>query len=390
MSEKILIIDDDVDTLRLVGLMLQKQGYQTSVASSGAEGLELAKSELPDLIILDVMMPGMDGYEVARRLRTMDITRDIPILMFTAKGQLDDKVTGFEAGADDYLTKPTHPTELHAHVKALLVRNSKNKINPPSRPIEEAAYLIGVIGARGGLGVTTVAANLAANLGIKSGTDVILAEFRPGQGTLLSDLGLEFSSSLTELAKMHSSEISRALIEEKLIKLHEGVKILAASAHPKDTALLQNVQQFETILNRLEYMGRYVVVDLGNSLTTLNQKLAPAFKELIVVVEPHESSLKHTQNLLDDLAELGVDKSRMFVVANYRLRSDTPQLSVTQIQTHISAPIEASFTPAPELHQQAARRHLVVSFTALDSVTAVQFNSLATKIEARAKKPVKI
>ncbi len=111
MAEKILIIDDDLDTLRLVGLMLQKQGYSIMAASSGAQGLEMAFESPPDLVLLDVMMPGMDGYEVARQLRANGLTVNIPILMFTAKSQLDDKVSGFEAGADDYLTKPTHPSE---------------------------------------------------------------------------------------------------------------------------------------------------------------------------------------------------------------------------------------------------------------------------------------
>ena len=127
MAEKILIIDDDVDTLRLVGLMLQRQGYEISAASNGTQGLAKALEERPDLILLDVMMPDMDGYEVARRLRKNPVTVSVPILMFTAKTQLDDKVTGFEVGADDYLTKPTHPTELQAHVKALLARSAKGK-----------------------------------------------------------------------------------------------------------------------------------------------------------------------------------------------------------------------------------------------------------------------
>ena len=118
MPEKILIIDDDVDTLRLVGLMLQRQGYQIIAANNGEQGLAHADSDSPDLILLDVMMPQMDGYEVARRLRANPDTANIPILMFTAKTQLDDKVIGFEVGANDYLTKPTHPSELQARVKA--------------------------------------------------------------------------------------------------------------------------------------------------------------------------------------------------------------------------------------------------------------------------------
>ena len=114
MAEKILIVDDDIDSLKLIGLMLQRQGYEISAASAGGQAINKAAAENPDLIILDVMMPDMDGYEVCRRLRADTTTQHIPIIMFTAKTLVDDKVSGFEAGADDYLTKPTHPAELAA------------------------------------------------------------------------------------------------------------------------------------------------------------------------------------------------------------------------------------------------------------------------------------
>src|SRR5512132_760784 len=164
MSEKILIIDDDLDTLRLVGLMLQRQGYQISAATNGQQGLEKAFDEDPDLVLLDVMMPDMDGYEVTRRLRQNPSTLETPILMFTAKTQLDDKVIGFEVGANDYLTKPTHPSELQARVKTLLSRVGEKKSTAAPIDEESHGYTIGVLGARGGLGTTSVAVNLAASL----------------------------------------------------------------------------------------------------------------------------------------------------------------------------------------------------------------------------------
>ena len=386
MPEKVLIIDDDLDTLRLVGLMLQKQGYRIVAASSGQQGLELALSELPDLILLDVMMPGMDGYEVARRLRSSEKTVNIPILMFTAKSQLDDKVTGFEAGADDYLTKPTHPTELQAHVKALLARSSKNKVNPPTSPIEEPAYLIGVLAARGGLGVTSVAANLAASLQKKTAVNVVLAEFRPGRGTLYFDLSLAKASGLTELLNTPSTEIKRSLVAEKLIRHPSGVDILAASFQPKDAVLLNNIQQFEIILNRLKFMTRFLVVDLGNGLDALNQKLAPLFNELLVIVEPFENSIQHSRALLDDLVSLGVDKSRLHVGVNYRIRSDT-QLSVPQVQERIKFSIDVTFTPAPELLHQASRMQTMACLVHEEGLTTQQYNLLAAKIESRVPKP---
>src|SRR5215208_2262361 len=172
MSEKILIIDDDLDTLRLVGLMLQRQGYQISAATNGQQGLDKAFEEDPDLILLDVMMPEMDGYEVTRRLRQNPSTMETPILMFTAKTQLDDKVIGFEVGANDYLTKPTHPTELQARVKALLARSNEKRGDVEPVKDSNHGYVIGVLGARGGLGTTTLAINLAAGLHARTNGEV--------------------------------------------------------------------------------------------------------------------------------------------------------------------------------------------------------------------------
>ncbi|MEI7846391.1 MAG: response regulator [Chloroflexota bacterium] len=388
MPEKILIVDDDLDTLRLVGLMLQKQGFLISAASSGPQGIELAIAESPDLILLDVMMPGMDGYEVTRRLRSNEKTLDIPIMMFTAKSQLEDKVAGFEAGVDDYITKPTHPTELHAHVKALLARSLKKKSIVAGKTSTESAYVIGIIAVRGGLGVTTIAINLAASLSKRTGSEIALAEFRPGQGTLCYDLGINKPDGLNDLLNTPVGEITSDLIEEKFFRIPEGVMVLPASPRPKDAGLLKNIEHFETILNHLNTMSKYVVVDMGSSLTTLNQLLVNQINEIIVVVEPFENSLQQSQALLDDLMGLGVDRSHVFVAVNYRLRSDNPQLSVMQIQSHIKAPIEMGFTPAPELYQQASRRNLVACQITMESLTALQFTSLAEKIESHNHKPV--
>jgi two-component system KDP operon response regulator KdpE len=119
MAEKILIIDDDIDTLKLVGLMLQKQGYQIVAASNGQQGIAQAEAEIPDLILLDVMMPDMDGFEVLETIREMN---NVPVIMLTARGEEDDRVRGLELGADDYITKPFSPRELVGRVKAVLRR----------------------------------------------------------------------------------------------------------------------------------------------------------------------------------------------------------------------------------------------------------------------------
>ena len=118
----ILAIDDDELVSRTVQRALKLYGYHVMVARSGAEGLQLARRHRPDLFILDVVMPGADGYQIARQIRGDPLLQDLPILFLTAKIKDEDKIEGFRAGADDYMTKPFNMEELHLRVKAILRR----------------------------------------------------------------------------------------------------------------------------------------------------------------------------------------------------------------------------------------------------------------------------
>ena len=125
MKEKILIVEDEKDIVKMLEYNLKKENFRTACAYDGEEGLEKAHSEHPDLIILDLMLPGMDGLEVCKSLKSENKTSGIPVIMLTAKAQEADKVVGLELGADDYVTKPFSPRELLARVKAVLRRGRK-------------------------------------------------------------------------------------------------------------------------------------------------------------------------------------------------------------------------------------------------------------------------
>ncbi|MBI3332884.1 MAG: response regulator, partial [Candidatus Omnitrophica bacterium] len=117
---KILVVDDNEHNLSLLRVILRRHGYEPLLARSGEEALQQVLREPPDLIILDVMMPGMDGIEVCRRLKEDEETRLIPIVIMTSLNQPEDKVRGIEAGADDFLTKPVNQPELMARVRTTL------------------------------------------------------------------------------------------------------------------------------------------------------------------------------------------------------------------------------------------------------------------------------
>jgi len=383
MAKKILFIDDDLDTLRLVGAMLQRQGYQIAVALSGEQGLVQAANESPDLVLVDVMMPEMDGYEVTRRLRSDPQTADIPILMFTAKTQLDDKVTGFESGADDYLTKPTHPAELQAHVKALLARSSRWRAGPAA-PTTKPTFIIGVLAARGGQGVTTLAANLAKSLMTATQEEVIMAELRPGMGTLGPDLGEPDPKGLLSLMRAKPDELNQQKVKDNLFVHETGLRILLGTNHPRDAILLNGTAQFETIVNRLAGLAPYLVLDLGPGLTPLTQKLLKKCQHLIVVVEPTLNSVLHAKVLLSDMVELEVNKPRISPIVVNRLRSDT-QMKMAQVQEKLNWIVPAAITPFPELIYRAVQMKTIAVSYQPDSQTNQQFANLSALMLERAR-----
>jgi MinD-like ATPase involved in chromosome partitioning or flagellar assembly len=323
-----------------------------------------------------VMMPDMDGYEVTRRLRQDPQTANIPIIMFTAKTQLEDKVAGFEVGADDYLTKPTHPSELQAHVKALLSRSGQREKKSTAADVQRA-HTIGVLAVRGGLGVSTISINLAAGLFSRSQSDVALAEMVPGRGTLGMDLGLANQKALVKLLSGTPSEITRDRVKTALIPHISGVKLLLASEHPSDVHLISQVAQYEALFEKLSFLARYVVLDLDSGLPPFALKLLPSCKDIVIVLEGVQNSILQTKTLIEELNKTGIKKERISIVLNHRIRSDTQVPTSVVEEKLLGHPITVTITPAPELLTQAVRMQTAAILCQPDGIIARQILKLA-------------
>jgi DNA-binding response OmpR family regulator len=377
MPEKILVVDDDLDTLRLVGLMLQRQGYQIIAASNGTQAIAIAQAEKPDLILLDVMMPDVDGYEVTRRLRSNPITGPIPIIMFTAKTLLDDKVMGFESGVDDYLTKPTQPRELFAHVKAVLARGSKPApVSAPAPPPRERGHVIGVMAVKGGLGVSTLAVNLGVSLQQRTHQQTIVAEFRPGEGSMALDLGYLNPEGMNRLLQYSANEISTNYVEAELVTHKSDVRFLLSSYKPSDARQLQACNTFESIARTLAYMAHYIVLDLGPGISPITDKVLSICDEIIIVLEPIPNSITRTHLLAVELASRGFGEGRISTVLYNRQRTEM-QYSLAQVQKEYQHGIALVFTAAPELTYQASKANQPLVIQHPDNLTSQQFSKLA-------------
>ena len=190
----ILVVDDDPNVQRLLQYTLKQEGYDVAIAADGAEGFRLWGEGNPSLILLDVMLPKLDGYQVAAKIRAEEgSSAHVPIIMLTAEREVEQKVRGLRAGADDYLIKPFHQAELLARMKSLLARFAPQEALVGRPPL---GRVLAFYGAKGGVGTTTIAINAAIALRRELGRKVVLVDgnFQFGDHRVFLDLGLDRKS----------------------------------------------------------------------------------------------------------------------------------------------------------------------------------------------------
>ncbi|MDZ4764985.1 MAG: response regulator [Chloroflexota bacterium] len=378
MAEKILVVDDDIDSLKLIGLMLQRNGYEVIAANQGAQALAKAASDRPDLIILDVMMPDMNGYEVCRRLRKSNDTKGIPIIMFTAKTLIDDKVAGFEAGADDYLTKPTHPAELASRVRAILQRNTS------ARPVTlTKGTTLGVMGVKGGVGTSTVALNIAASR-MMAGDNPIIADFRYGQGSISLALGVARTQGMFNTLSKSVDEIRPRSIEAELVVHQSGLRGLLSSVRAKE-AYFSPAPEAETALIRvLRTMSRPAVFDLGGGLTPTVTRLQKEMDQLVVVIDPLPLTLSMAREILNEIdSGRGETAKAQVVVVNRAASSSLP--SWQEVEQILGREIRATISLASELVSHALQANTPVVLHQPTAIASSQLIKLAEELSVRAR-----
>jgi CheY-like chemotaxis protein/MinD-like ATPase involved in chromosome partitioning or flagellar assembly len=314
----ILVADDQSDIRGLLEITLQRRGHTVLLADSGTAALDVAQNTLPDLAILDVNMPGMEGTQVARELRANKATRNLPILLLTALGGEADTLAGFAAGADDYVTKPFNPRELAARVQALLARGSSGSA-PSARP---QGRLIAVAGPKGGCGRTTIAVNLALAL-LRSGrserrtsqADVLLIDGHLRQGDLDIHLNLRSTVTIRDLVP-YAGHIDVAALQQALVPHTSGLKSLLRPREAGEADLI-SVSMWQEVLRTATAIGELVVVDLGpdiddeRCLATLE-----AADVVLLVTTPEIGAVRNARQLLEIMPRLGLEPDRVLPVLN--------------------------------------------------------------------------
>jgi CheY-like chemotaxis protein len=371
MAHRILVVDDDPNALRLISYALHREGFEVIPAQNGPEALKLVIEQPPDLVVLDVMMPQMDGYEVCRQLRENPATARLPVIMLTAKSQVEDKVRGFKAGADDYVTKPVLPAELVARVRALLVRSSYL-----AEPVSNArGRVFAFLGAKGGVGVTTLAVNVAIDLSDHN-KSVILVDLNHAAGAVAMQLGLAPGQSLLPMLKDHTTPPTARSVTSNLLLHPSGIKVFPAPSRADVLGLDVEEKTIQAILEELTAQAEYVVIDAGHCLNPVSFAGITAADRLVIVTESDFLSLelvKHTLNVVGNRQRRGTG---IDIVMVNRTRSATV-ISKTEAEEYLKAKLAHFIIPAPEMCFQSNRNRIPIMISQPGNLTVEQIRELA-------------
>ncbi len=326
MKYKVLAVDDHYETLDIIVMTLQSYGYEAVYSNSPLEALELASTELPDLALVDMNMPEMSGLDVVRRLRSMPTISNIPIIMFTAEDQPNQKKAGFAAGVDDYLIKPTPPEEMVARIEDMLdglqphAAAQDKKTTVMSSAVVEAVVsthekqpeqgMIAVLGARGGVGTTTIALNLAAILS-GSGRQTTLVDLDIKHGHVALYLNTQPTKSVTVLAGKEKPSAQQ--IVAQVVTYGKRLRLLLAQSNINGRLPTITPATTNLILDTL-HKNQYIVADLGSGINDVTMPAIERADQIVLCLRPERIALIATRHLLKSLGEHTQSDIRLVMV----------------------------------------------------------------------------
>jgi DNA-binding response OmpR family regulator len=304
---KILVVDDDPAGQRLIKYMLSPEGYEVVTASNGISGLQMATQQSPDLVILDIMLPGLDGFEVCRRLREGSNTGNISIVMLSGKAQESDRDTGLKMGADAYLIKPVDRQELLETVNSLV--HVKTEITK-----QRHGKIITLIGARGGVGTSTITTNISVALARK-GHSILIVDLSPSFSTLADMMGLTIEQSAAGLFKGTGGVISPSMIKELIVDHSSGVKLLWADVFPEEYGSLTR-ENVDTLMRETGNLVDFVIVDLPASPSDHAVAALTAADTVVIVSGATTEALERLNISVRRLSRFGIndDKIKLILV----------------------------------------------------------------------------
>lgn len=342
MATSILIIDDSEMMLKLISAAFRAEGYELLTAQSGKEALEITRRVVPSLILLDVVLPDTDGYQICKTLRNDPRTAQIPIMMLTGFSDLENRLKAFEAGADDFMQKPFQMEELQARVKVHLRRASSYQ---PHAVTSVRPQRIAVFSLRGGLGVSTLAVNLAAGLNQLWEAPTLLMDlaFLNGQAALMLDVTLR--NTWADLGLLKPEEIDPEALERVVLHHPCGLEVLAAPRRVEEAELITE-KHVQRLLELAGSQYRYILLDLPHDFSPTTLAALDLADVVLLLTAPDLASVRSATNALNVFKSLGYPDEKIQLVLNWNF--STSGLARKEIEKVVQKPVSVVIPNLPD------------------------------------------
>jgi pilus assembly protein CpaE len=363
-GESILVVDNEESMRLLLSTYLDGEGYRVRTANDGLEALRALRAEPPDLVITDVNMPNVNGFELTRRLRTNRRTARIPIIMLSERKEAADVLQGYGEGADDYLPKPVELAILGAKVDALLRRAQAAGALEAQR-----GKVVLFLHGKGGMGTTTLAVNAAVALAVHEHYRVAVLDLCLEFGNAAMLLDLKPSRTLADLGAVSVAEVDDAVFAQLALEHPSGAQLVVGCNTPVKAELV-TVATVQQTLDRLREQAAYVVVDVPPSFTDLNLAALDVAETVCLVAGPHLAALKATADCISVLAGLQVPANRQLLLLN---RTTPHGLADDQIARFFDRKLDLVIPYTPQCDDAAnAGRPLVTAHPANNGATKMR------------------
>jgi pilus assembly protein CpaE len=372
----ILIVDDDDNSRSVLCDALGGEPYRLLEAVDGQQALDIANRELPDLILLDVLMPGMDGFATLHKLQGQEKTRYIPVIMVTALNMDSQISVCLDGGAIDHIVKPFSGLVVRARVRAAL----RNRVAAAEKRTANRGKVLGFIGAKGGAGTTTTALNVALAL-LAPERSVALVEMRPYMGTVAQQLGVVASLNIERLLDcQHARDINSRTVSNCLTRHPTGLQLLLAPPSFDDQREI-TAQQAEEILKVLSSMAECVIVDFPCQPTRATRAGVRCCNCVVLAIELEAACLASAQAMLEGLNSWGVGGNSVGAVLLHH-RAASSSITVGHARKHLNCRIIGVIPPEPELPTVALKAGQPLVLSHPESIAAVALTELATRLMA--------
>lgn len=334
---RVLLIDDEQFYFKLLQKALKEAEYKLEYAKSGNEGLAKIPSFEPEMLIVDLKLPELDGFEILKRLRRDPKFSYVPVIVITSKDELSEKLKAFELGADDYLVKPFQPEELVARMGILARRGRAIQRVQKETTSASEATVVTVHSLRGGLGCSSIVVNLGLAFHKLWGKQTLLIDAVLTAGQVALMLDAKPTASWQNLVSLETENLDDMIIGEIIGSHKSGIRYIASPRYPIASDTFSH-ETLSVLMERIKRLNDFVIIDTSHDFSDMTIQMLSASSTILLVMAPEMASLRTTMSALEIYDRLGIPLDRVKIALNNN--SSNPAIKQAQLEKVLKHPVD--------------------------------------------------